>query len=831
MSPKLRSPALPYAVAVLAAAAALLVRWPLWPLLGNSLPYITFFPAVMLAAHVGGWRPGLLATALGAAGTVYFLIEPRYSFEILTVADAAGVTLFVAVGAVLSALCEALRRARRRAEESEARFAAVVNHSPAAIFVKDARGRYLLANRTVADLVGCRPADFVGRTDADFLGPEVAARFGRDDAEVLASGRPRVYEESFPFKGATLTFLTVKFPLLGPDGRPRAVCGIATDVTARKQAEAALRQTEEVLRLLAETGELLASSPDYEATLASVARLAVPRVADWCSVYVPDEKGAPRQLAVAHIDPAKVERAREANRRWPPDPDAPRGVAAVLRTGQPELAPEITEEMLRLAARDAEHLEMLRGLGVRSVMMVPLTARGRTLGVMNFVAAESGRRYGPEDLAVAEDLARRAALAVDNARLYREAQGAARRLSLLVEASARLTSSLELPAVQAAVLELSNRLIAADAYAIWRQQADSGAWEVAQSAGLSETYLRTAGRVPATNTAMPRDPVVAEDAQGTAFLESRRQAYRAEGIASLLSVPLLIHGQVAGTLVFYYRSRRPFDETTLRVATALANLAGSALGTAELYERESASRRRAEEADRRKDEFLALLGHELRNPLAPIRNAVDLLALRPGDPALVAQARDIVGRQIAQLTRLVDELLDASRVSRGKVQLKSERLDLAALVRTTAEDHRPELEAAGLALGVEVPEGSLWVAGDGARLRQVLGNLLHNALKFTDRGGRVTVRLARQDGRAALAVEDTGVGLRPEVLPSLFQAFSQAEATLDRTKGGLGLGLSVVKGLVELHGGEVRAASEGPGRGATFTAWLPLDGAGAGPSG
>jgi PAS domain S-box-containing protein len=236
--------------------------------------------------------------------------------------------------------------------------------------------------------------------------------------------------------------------------------------------------------------------------------------------------------------------------------------------------------------------------------------------------------------------------------------------------------------------------------------------------------------------------------------------------------------------------------------------------------------RRAEElaeAGRRKDDFLALLGHELRNPLAPIRTAVSLLELKENDPAVVAEARDMIGRQAAQMTRLVDELLDAGRIARGKVQLRRERLDLGLLARSAAGDQRGNLEAAGLELAVQTPPGPVWVHGDAVRLTQVVGNLLDNALKSTAPGGRVTVRLAVADGWAALSVEDTGIGIPADALPKLFEAFSQVDAAPERTPGGLGLGLSVVKGLVELHGGRVEAASAGLGHGSRFTVRLPLD--------
>jgi signal transduction histidine kinase/CheY-like chemotaxis protein len=555
----------------------------------------------------------------------------------------------------------------------------------------------------------------------------------------------------------------------------------------------------------------------------------VPRLADWCAVYIL-EGGIPRQLVVAHIDSAKVAWAQELGRRYPPDPDAPTGLPQVLRSGQAQLVPEITEEMIVAGARDADHLAILRSLGLKSVMLVPLSAHGRTLGAINFVTAESGRRYGPADLALAEDLARRAAVAVDNARLYAQTQEALRRreeavrqLGVLAEASGGLTRSLGQQDVLTAIVELSHRLIAADAYAIWRQSGELCSWGIVQSSGLSEQYVREGGGiVVGGNQQMPDQPVAAEDVQQLPILEQRRQAYRQEGIASMLAVPLRIHGRISGTLVFYYRQKRSFDDVTIRLATALANLASSAIGMAELYEREIALRRRAEEADRRKDEFLALLGHELRNPLAPLRNAVALLALWPQDLQVVCQARDIIGRQTAQMTRLVEELLDASRIARGKVQLRLERLDLAALTQAAVEDHRAELDIAQLTLRVEVPGAPLWVQGDAARLTQVVENLLQNAAKFTDAGGRVLVRVEQENGAARVRVEDTGVGFTPEAQARLFEAFSQVDVALERSKGGLGLGLSVVRGLIELHGGKVAASSAGPGRGAVFTFWLPL---------
>ena len=224
-----------------------------------------------------------------------------------------------------------------------------------------------------------------------------------------------------------------------------------------------------------------------------------------------------------------------------------------------------------------------------------------------------------------------------------------------------------------------------------------------------------------------------------------------------------------------------------------------------------------------KNEFLAMLSHELRNPLAPLRNALWLLE-RPGSPAgQEARARETINRQVLHLTRLVDDLLDMTRISQGKIQLQRRRLDLGELVRRTVDDHRSLFSAAELELSCEGAQPPSWVEADPTRMGQVVGNLLANAVRFSQPGGRVEVVLSREaGGQAILTVRDQGVGFPPELGRRLFQPFLQAETSLHRTRGGLGLGLSLVKGLVELHGGTVLARSDGPGRGAEFQVRLPL---------
>jgi two-component system CheB/CheR fusion protein len=232
---------------------------------------------------------------------------------------------------------------------------------------------------------------------------------------------------------------------------------------------------------------------------------------------------------------------------------------------------------------------------------------------------------------------------------------------------------------------------------------------------------------------------------------------------------------------------------------------------------------RLAEADQRKSEFLAVLSHELRNPLVPIRNSLHIMErVAPGSEQ-ARRAHAIIDRQVGHLARLVDDLLDVTRVSRNKIRLRPIRVELNGLVRRTVDDHRSLFERAGISLEMHLPSEAIFVEADPERLAQVMGNLLHNAAKFTSEGGWVRVHLAHNlDTRnVALRVADNGAGIEPEMVQRLFQPFTQAETTLDRTKGGLGLGLALVKGLVELHQGKVAAFSPGPGQGSEFVIELP----------
>jgi signal transduction histidine kinase/DNA-binding response OmpR family regulator len=283
-------------------------------------------------------------------------------------------------------------------------------------------------------------------------------------------------------------------------------------------------------------------------------------------------------------------------------------------------------------------------------------------------------------------------------------------------------------------------------------------------------------------------------------------------------LPLRARGRIVGALSLAIGpSGRRLNPAELALAEDLASRAAIAVDNARLYQS-------VQEGDRHKNEFLAMLAHELRNPLAPIRNAVEVMRLMgPGEAPLV-QARDIIDRQVTHMARLIDDLLDMSRISRGKILLRKESVDLVKLVHAVVEDYRTSLEGAGLKVERQLPQGPLWTLGDPTRLAQIVGNVLHNANKFTDAGGRVLIRLtADEDGKTArVSIRDSGIGMEPEILARVFDTFTQADRSLDRSRGGLGLGLALVKGLVDLHGGDVTAHSDGAGKGTEISIRLAL---------
>jgi PAS domain S-box-containing protein len=423
--------ALRYGVATLAVGIALLVKLMLDPLTVQDTPFLLVFGAIIVSAWYGGLGPGLMATGLSAVATDYLFLYPVGSFSGFSIEEV-DVAAFLLEGVLVSILTSSLRSARDRAErsglkarshlerlrESEERFRLMVEGvKDYAIFMLDPGGRVTTWNDGAERIEGYGEEEILGRHFSCFYPEEDVARDHPEEVLRAALAEGRYIEEGLRVRedGSRFWASAVVTALRDRKGNLKGFSMVVHDMTER-------RHTDEVLRFLAQSGATLASSLDYRTTLANVARLAVPTLADWCAVDVMEEDGSVERLAVEHPDPEKVALAYELQERYPADPESTRGVRKVLETGEPDMMAEIPEELLDQAAMDVEHRAIMRELGLRSYMVVPMVARGRSHGTITLVSAESGRRYGETDLRLAEELARRAALAVDNAKLYEEAQ-------------------------------------------------------------------------------------------------------------------------------------------------------------------------------------------------------------------------------------------------------------------------------------------------------------------------------------------------------------------------------------------------------------------------
>ncbi len=596
-----------------------------------------------------------------------------------------------------------------------------------------------------------------------------------------------------------------------------------------------LRKERNTLRFLMKASDLLTSTLDADSILNTIALLAVPTIADWCAVDLVEEDGSLRRVAVAHKDLAKVRWAREIQERYPPSSDPSQSaVARVAMAGVPELFPTITEEMVAETAVDEEHLEVIRKLGMRSAMVVPLTARGHRIGAITLVSCESDERFDQSDLDLAMDLAQRAALAVDNSRLFEQERKArsgaernAERIARLQEVTAALSEATTTGRVADVIIEQGIRSFGAESGAVAIRRENHA--ELIRSIGFDPGYIEQFRSIPLDQPGrllpMTNAIVNGEMSLISSTEELVRQFPALKGRMTgahhaFAAVPLTLEGRSFGAIGLSFFEAREFSVEDREFLLALARHCAQALDRARLYESEREARREAEEANRAKDDFLATLSHEMRTPLTAALGWARMLDRDDLDTDTRHQAAAAVYRSTQSQVRIVEDLLDVSRIIAGKMTIRREPVDLAEIVAGAVDVLRSTAEERGVR--IETDLHPLSVIGDGERLRQVFWNLLSNAVKFNGRRGKVSITMRRNGAMAEVDVRDTGRGIEKEFIPHLFERFRQADSSTTRSFGGLGLGLSIVHHLVQLHGGEVEALSEGLDKGSLFTVRLPL---------
>ena len=632
------------------------------------------------------------------------------------------------------------------------------------------------------------------------------------------------------------------------DGSTERLLGTALDITELKAAEertrrlaeerVARQEAEEAaqrMEFLAQASAVLSSSLDFQETLANVATTAVPQFADWCAVDLLRPDGSLQRVGVAHQDPERVRLAQELEERYPADPDAEIGVHAALRRGEAELMEEIPEELLLSAAQDDEHRRIIEELQLRSSIVAPILIRERAVGAITFVQAESGRRYGEEDLVVARELASRAALAIDNAQLHSaeqeartHAERARERTARLQTLTARLSGALRADAVARVIVEEGVAALGAVTGAMAVLDDETGRATIIHSLGIPDDVLDrwrefdADAPLPLATALQAREPVLLRS------IEERAERYPdlAElrgGSEAVAAIPLVASDELLGSIAFGFGEPRAFTSEDRDFLDALAHQSAQALERARLYEVEHAAREAAEAASLAKSQFVAMMSHELRTPLSAILGYQELLSEGIVGPVSDEQ-KDQLARIRASATHLrdlINQILSMSRIEAGKEELVIEHVDLSRLIEDVLLLMENEAAEKDLLLQHMLPEEPAYAKTDAGKVRQILLNLISNAIKFTD-DGSVSVTLEAEPDQAVLRVQDTGMGIDPKHQDRVFEAFTQVDQSMTRRAGGSGLGLPVSRRLAQLLGGDVTLEST-PGVGSTFTLTLPWE--------
>ncbi|MBC7983075.1 MAG: PAS domain S-box protein [Candidatus Obscuribacterales bacterium] len=732
--------------------------------------------------------------------------------------------------------------------QGEELFARFMRHLPGLAWLKDLQGRFVFANDAAMKAFAPGLTDIAGKTNADLLPEDAARQCDASDSDAAKSEvGVEVLETYVHADGTSRIMLVNKFPIAGPDGKVALIGGIAIDITERKRAEENLRLSEERLRVATEAGKVGVwewditrnavtwssavyamhglSPGEFDGTVESFAALTHPddramvmQAVDqalknqehyeiefravrpdgnvvwvYSHAKVIRENGVPVRLTGATLDITSRKQTelalRESEERFAKAFNAsPLSLTlSSLQTGKllevnetfsqatgysrEEAIGRTTVELglwVNTNERDAEMRAVRQAGKVRKLEYRFRAKDGREiLGLLSAEKIEIGGE--PYTLTVIEDISER-----------EQAQQALRK---------------------------SERL-----YRAIGESIDYGVWvcdPTGKNTYASESFLRLVGLTQEQCSSFGWGEVLhPDDAERT--MAAWRECVRTGGQWDIQHRFRGVDGKWHPILARGVPVRNEAGEIT---AWAGINLNISHLKTIEDELRE---------ADQRKNEFLATLAHELRNPLAPIRNGLEILRLTKGSGEPAEQARSMMDRQLRQMVRLIDDLLDLSRISRGKIDLRLERVELTTAIRNALEISQPLIAEAGHELTIETPKESLFVHADQTRLSQVFANLINNAAKYTDKGGQIWVTIKRHGDKASIGIRDNGIGIPAHLLPRVFEMFTQDDRSLEKAQGGLGIGLSIAKQLVEMHGGTIEARSDGHGTGSEFVVQLPL---------
>lgn len=645
-------------------------------------------------------------------------------------------------------------------------YEAILTSTPDFVYVFSLDHKVLYANEALIRMWGRGRDGAIGKTFLEVgYEPWHAAMHDREIDQVRATRQPIRGEVPFTGTHGRRHYDYIFVPILGADGEVEAVAGTTRDVTERKEAEerqAFLVRLADSLRRLSDPTDVQAEVSRALGVLLGANRVAYFEVRG--DSFVVDRDYADGVPSVVGHYPVTSFGA---------------DLLATYRAGHTAMEADV----VRLPALTPEARAAFAGLQIVSFVGVPLVKDGLLVGGLT-VHAASARTWTPAEISIIEETAERTWAAVERVRAEVALRQSEERLAFVRRSSGVGVWYCDLPFD---VLE-------------WDELVKAHFHLPPDAVVTIQTFY---DRIHPDDREPTREAIEQSIANRTSYDVYYRTVDPVGGAVKWVRAIGRTSYAGDGTPI-------QFDGVTLDVSDqkrAEASL--------------RASEARLRDADRRKDEFLAILAHELRNPLAPMRNGLEVIRMVEASE-VVERARAMMDRQLAQLARLVDDLVDVSRVTSGKLELRRERLQLRAVIDAAVETSRTVIEQAGHALVVAVPDEPMFVNGDHVRLAQVVSNLLHNSAKYTHRGGHIRLAVERQGDTALVSVQDDGIGIPPAMLGSVFEMFTQVDRTLEKTTGGLGIGLSLVKRLVEMHGGTIEGRSEGEGRGAEFVIRLPI---------
>ncbi len=666
---------------------------------------------------------------------------------------------------------------KHREQENQAQYrqlAALVESSDLPMIGKTREGIVTSWNRAAERMYGYSAQEAIGQSITLIFPADRHDEFTRIMKQISQGEQVDLYETTRQRKDGTLLAVSITVsPIYDSEGQIIGASDIAHDITERKRIEA--RE-----QFLSKVSHVLSSTLDYQETLTNIGRLIVPQLADWFAVDLVDASGAFELIEVAHKDPEQVLWARTLREHYPIDPNASTGAPHVARTGQSELYADISDELLVATARNEEELALARQIGYSSVMLVPLIARGKTIGVVSFIATESGKRYDERDLALAEEVGRRAGLALDHAQLYREVQQARNQFEIILQGVADgiivYTSDSQMLYANEAAAQMTGYTSVQEMLA------------TAQRSILSKYELIDERGQPFPHSHLTHRRIFAGETEAHAIIGYRAREGKQPELWSLVkSRPVRDeHGNVAMVITI-------IQDITERMSV-----------------------------ERRKDEFISMTSHELKTPVTSLKGFTHVLQRRltkQGD----TQGLHYLGRMDAQLdklTTLISDLLDISRMQSGKLVLRMEPIDLDGLIDETVEN--VQAATATHHLLIEGRTGTQ-VLGDKERLGQVYINLLTNAIKYSPRADKVIVHLSHDADceQAIVSIQDFGIGIEQSHHEKIFERFYQVTDPEEKTYPGLGIGLHISSEIVARHQGRMWVQSR-KGAGSTFSVALPL---------